>query len=266
MGDANEYKIKVIDKMFKIIDVVEQEKKPLGVNEIARKASLNAATTFRILRTLMDGGWIYQDQEEKYSPGYKLSTVFDMASFYFILKDVAYCVMRRLTDQEGEVLNLIIRQNETGVLLQQTRTMRFAEYLIQINSTLPLYATACGKVLLSELPEDLVRMLAGVITFEPYTKSTITTPDELLRVLAQTRERGYATDRGESIQGTSCIAVPVRSPSNEIIASLSFSGLLGELTDERELHYFSLLQAAAREISDRMFTLYTDKIPLMGKC
>ena len=58
MSASNDYKVKVIDKMFKIIDILEKEKQPLGVNEISRKAELNVTTTFRILKTLIEGGWL----------------------------------------------------------------------------------------------------------------------------------------------------------------------------------------------------------------
>ena len=255
MSASNDYKVKVIDKMFKIIDILEKEKQPLGVNEISRKAALNVTTTFRILKTLIEGGWLYQDSEGKCSPGYRLASFYTMGTNHSVLKDVAYCVMRRLTDQEGKVLNLCVRQNETGILLQQTKIPRFVDYVIQAGSSLPLYATACGKILLSELPEELLNSLIGIMEFQPYTERTITDPETLLADLAIVRKRGYAMDMGESLRNTCCIAVPVRGPSKEIIAGLSFSGLIDTITHEEELFYYRLLQQASKEISEQMFRL-----------
>lgn len=258
MSSTNEYQIKVIDKMFKILDVIEHEDEPLGVNDIARRASLNRATTFRILRTLMEYGWAYQDSEGKYSSGYKLSSAFNMGKFYFILKDISYSVMWRLTNQEGEVLNLSIRQNEMGILVQQTRTSKFMDYVMKINSRSPLYATAGGKILLSELPDPILHSLIGVMEFKPFTERTLTTPEGLLENLKAVRECGYATDKGESLHSTNCIGVPVRGPKGEIIAALSFSGLINELTRDRELHYFNLLSQASKEITYIMFQFHQD--------
>ena len=149
---------------------------PLGVNEIARKAILNGATTFRILKSLMEFGWVYQDKEEKYAAGYKLCSAYTMGKFYFILKDVSYAIMRRLTDREGEVLNLSIRENDMGVLLQQSRTSKIVDYVMKIDSRSPLYATAGGKILLSELPEALLQNIISLMDFTSYTERTITTP------------------------------------------------------------------------------------------
>ena len=150
MKESDSSRIIVIEKMVKVVDALRMEKSPMGVNELSRKVSLNGATTFRILRTLMDYGWIYQNSEGKYTIGYKLSIGFDIEKFYFVLKDVSYCVMRRLTDQENEAVNLVVRQNEKGVVLQQSRTTKMLDYVTTIDSVIPLYASSCGKVLLSE--------------------------------------------------------------------------------------------------------------------
>lgn len=263
MAETTEYRIKVIEKMFKILHTIEKENQPLGVNEIARKSELNAITTFRILKSLMTDGWVYQNRDEKYSPGYRLCSSYTMGKFFFILKDVSYCVMRSLTDQEDEVLNLSIRQNDLGVLLQQTKTSKFVDYVINVDSTFPLYATAGGKILLSEMPFELAHQLIGIMKFNKYTARTITDPDVLLCELETIRKQGYALDAGESLTNTWCIAVPVRGPANEIIAALSFSGLVGEITSEKKNHYVQLLQVAAKYISDQMFRLYKESLPIV---
>ncbi len=261
MATTGDYRIKVIDKMFRIIDTLEKAEQPLGVNEIARQTELNTVTAFRILKTMSEAGWAYQNQEEKYAAGYRLCSFYRMDKFYLLLKDIAYCVMRRLTDQEGEVLNLCVRQNETGVLLQQTRTSRFADYVVQVGSALPLYATACGKILISEMAPELLQKLTGIIKFHSYTDKTIIDLGVLTDNLQEIRRLGYATDIGESLQNTCCVAVPVRGPSDEIIAALSFSGLTCSLSEEKRTHYSGRLHHAAQEITRQMFQMYQGELP-----
>lgn len=264
MGESNEYRIKVIDKMFKIIDILEKENEPLGVNEISRKAQINVTTTFRILKALIENGWAYQDKEGRCSPGYRLCSFYTMGKFYYILKDVSFGIMQQLTKQEGKVLNLCVRQNETGVLLQQTRIPRFVDYVMQVDSILPLYATACGKVLLSEMPEEVLCPLIECMDFHPYTELTITEPEKLKDDLKRVKERGYAMDVGESLRNTCCIAVPVRGMSGEIIAGLSFSGLQDNLPYDGEIYHYHLLEKASEEITDQMFHVYKGNIPPNG--
>lgn len=52
----------------------------------------------------------------------------------------------------------------------------------------------------------------------------------------------------ESQEEGFCIAVPVRSHEGEIIAALSFSGILGGLSEEETARYFQLLKEASAEL------------------
>lgn len=261
MKSSDSSKILVIEKAVKIVEALRAERAPLGVNELSRKLSLNGATTYRILRTLMEYGWIYQNSEGKYTIGYKLSLNFDSEQFYAVLKDVSYYIMRGLTDQENEAVNLVVRQNEYGIILQQTRSNKLMDYVQSIGNTIPLHATSCGKVLLSELPEYKLKNLYNLIEFRPYTAHTITDREQFEQALMAVRMRGYATDIGESLENASCISVPVRGPSNEIIAALSFTGILGNLTFEKELWYYKLLRQASDRITKEMFQIYDGCIP-----
>lgn len=251
--EKSEYTVKVIEKMFSILNAIEHEKEPLGINEIARKSSTNVASTFRILRTLMDYNWIYQCSDGRYTLGYKFSAAYNMDNFYNILKDASYPIMRRLSDSLGEVVNLGIRHNDQAILLQQARTKKFAEYVIKVDTVVPLYATSFGKILLSELSETVCENIIQSLKYVAYTEKTITSPDAFRKELQKVREQGYATDISESLMNTSCIGVPVRDVNGVIIAALSFSGLTEKLTPERERYYADILHAAAKEITQCMF-------------
>lgn len=260
----SDYTVKVIEKMFCILNVIENEKKPLGVNEIARKSETNVTSTFRILRTLMDYNWIYQCSDGRYTLGYKFSAAYTMSNFYFLLKDVSYPIMRRISDEEGEVVNLGIRQNDKAILLQQARTQKYAEYVIQVDTIVPLYSTAFGKILLSEVQEDVCDKIIHSLDYKPYTEKTIISPKLFKAELLKVRIQGYATDISESLMNTSCIGVSVRDSEGTIIAALSFSGLTEKLTVEREKHFAEILHSAASEITQcmsRVAPTWTAKTP-----
>lgn len=251
--EKSEYTVKVIEKMFCILDVMEKEKIPLGINEIARKSETNAASTFRILRTLMDYNWIYQCSDGRYALGYKFSASYSMDNLNFLLKDVSYPIMRHLSEENGEVVNLGIRQNDKAILLQQARTQKYAEYVIHVDTVVPLYSTSFGKVLLSELPDNVCNAIIESLDYKPYTEKTITSAEQFKKELLKVRSQGYATDISESLMNTSCIGVPVRNSENTIIAALSFSGLTEQLTVDREKYYARILHSAAEEITKSMF-------------
>jgi IclR family KDG regulon transcriptional repressor len=96
-----------------------------------------------------------------------------------------------------------------------------------VGSRIPAHCSALGKAILAQLPDDEVgRRVAGNLQ-RRMTQRSIGTMDELLADLAETRDRGYALEVGESILGRCCIAVPVplAEHSREVAGiSVSFAG------------------------------------------
>lgn len=248
----NDYNVKVIDKMCRIVETIKQEKQPLGVNEISRLSGVNVASTFRILYTLIQNDWIYQTENDKYVIGYKLLLPGYADNINTLLKEAAYPIMRKLSDEQNEVVNLVVRYNDKALLLQQTRSLKFAEYVIQMDKLAPLHATSFGKVLLSELPCETLNKIVHAIDYTRYTENTIDSPEKMLETVEVTRKKGYATDIGESLKNTNCIGVPVRDYKGDIIAALSMSGIVEELTVEKQLYYKSILDNASKEITKQI--------------
>lgn len=249
--------VKVLEKALTILDTVKQANEPLGVNELAKMCEINVTTAFRILKTLQNKGWVYQNNHEKYLAGHKLSFATEKSSFYCALKEVAYYVMSALSAREGQAMNLVVRENEKCFILQQSRTKKLVDYVPPIGTYLPIYASACGKILLSELPDFMLDNILEKTEMKPLTHKTIINKEQLMKTLRQIQETGYAIDEHETQEAGLCIAVPVRSNSSEIIAALSFSGFIGQAAPEKIDYYCSLLKKASEEITQGVFLFQT---------
>lgn len=255
-------KIKSVENTVKILDLILSANQPLGVNEISRQSSISLATSFRILKTLSSSGWVYQDKEDRYLIGPKISFVTEKNNFYIVLKEISYYIMSRLTEKTSQAMNLVVRDNNKCYIIQQTRTNKIVDYVPPIGTLLPVYASACGKVLLSELPEPLLDDILDSIDLLPLTKYTITERAQLLESLIKCRHNGYALDAKESMEHAYCIAVPIRFGNGEIIAALSCSGILSDtISNDIILFYVKLLSEGAAEISKQLYALNTKIIP-----
>ena len=254
-GKAME-KVKTLEKAIKVLDVIRDADGPLGVNEIARLSDLNLTTIFRTLQTLKGSGWVYQDKNDKYMVGPKIYYNTDRNNFYVALKEVAYYSMVRLSASTAQAMNLVVRENHRCFILQQSRTEKIVDYVPSIGTFLPIYASACGKVLLSELPEVLVNSILDLQDFRPLTPHTITSRSAIVQELSLCRVHGYALDRHETQEQGFCIAVPVRDHAGEICAALSFSGLLDQVTEKDIETYHALLTRGAQEITDNLFKVW----------
>jgi len=245
--------IKVVDRALTILDMLKDESEPSGVNEIAKQCGFPTSTTFRILKTLEQRGWVFQVSDKKYITGEKLSFVLEKNNLNLALKDVASFVMKRYSKKHNKAMNLLVREGARCYILQQSRSDSLMDYIPPLYSELPFYASSGGKVLLSELPNCLVNEIISSSKMLQLTPHTIKNAEQFRQELLKVAEQGYAIDYKESAENGSCIAVPVRDKDGNIIAAISFSGFVG-LTDETALlQYVSALKNASVEISQSLF-------------
>lgn len=253
MEKQNAETIKMLDRALNVLDTLRMSKSPIGVNDIAKMCSLSPSTAFRILKTLETNGWVYQCNDDRYIAGQKLSFMTEKNNLYLALKEVAAITMNKYTQKYDRAMNLIIRENTSCYVLQQSRTRNLVDYVPPINSVLPFYACAGGKILLSELPVVLANHVIESCKLVPLTAHTITDPDKFWHELRAVAKQGYALDHMESSENGSCISVAVRDHEGTIIAALSFSGFIGIQDTKDLLEYIPALREASEEISHNLF-------------
>lgn len=245
--------IKMVESAMAVLDLLRTSKKPLGVNAIAKISNLNPSTTFRILKSLEKTNWVYQLSDNQYIVGSKISFVTNRNNFYLALSDAARFLMQECTDKHGIAMNLIVMNDNKCVVLQQSLTNSIINYVPPRHSLLPYYACGGGKILLSSLPDALVEQLIRYDPPKALTPFTITDPEEYKRELEKVRKDGFAVDFQESSINGSCIAVPVYDCEGTVIASLSFSGLIGVPSPDKLIQYTPVLKKTSGKITESLY-------------
>lgn len=85
-----------------------------------------------------------------------------------------------------------------------------------------MYCTGLGKAMMAFLPEQEQKEYTSR-PLEPYTETTITDSQTLLKELETIRQRGYAIDDMEHEYGVVCIGVPVFGNDGRVVAAVSVS-------------------------------------------
>jgi len=121
-----------------------------------------------------------------------------------------------------------------------------------IGETLPLHATAVGKIQLAfateeeqkaRLPENLKRI----------TAKTVTERATLLQQLKSAVENGYAVDSGEYVEEVRAVAVPIKDYTGHVVGALAISGPAYRLTAERmQKELAPTVVKAGQELSGRL--------------
>ena len=74
------------------------------------------------------------------------------------------------------------------------------------------------------------------------TEFTICEPDVLEAELASVREIGFSTDRQENEIGAYCIGMPIFGPFDQVVASISVSGVINRMTPDLVAEIVALLR------------------------
>lgn len=258
MAEQNVETIKMVEKAMIVLDVLRTERGRIGLNEIAKRCGIIPSTTYRILKTLELNGWAFQCSDDRYIAGEKLSFVIEKSNLFLALKEIAAFTMNDCTAKHGRAMNLIVRDGKNCYVLQQSRTKNLVDYVPPLYTVMPFHACAGGKVLLAEQPILLVEKLLESSELFALTPNTITDPDVFWKELRTVAKQGYAFDNKESSENGSCVAVPVRDNLGNVIASLSFSGMMGIDDPQTMVPYVPILNAAASEISHNLYRCWSN--------
>jgi DNA-binding IclR family transcriptional regulator len=164
-------------------------------------------------------------------------------------------VCRALAAQVGETVNIAILSGRDALYLDQVAGPAALSPHNWAGQRIPLHATSDGKVLLAYLPAaQLGDCLIAPLT--RFTEHTITDVSEFPSVLAEVRQRGYATAVDELEAGLTAVAAPVRNAEGRVIASISASGPSFRIPSGRIAELAESVRQAAAEISRRLGCAY----------
>jgi DNA-binding IclR family transcriptional regulator len=222
----------------------------LGVVDLAGELGLPKGTVHGILRTLHEVGFVEQDPESgKYQLG---AALLHMGSSYLDgneLRTRALNWSDALAARSKESVR--IGTLHEGQVLVVHHVFRPDDSLqaLEVGALLPAHATAMGKILLADH-----RYVADALAQEglaPITAATITDAERLIAELAQVRERGWASDIGELMDGEASLAAPIDDRRGQTMGAMSISGPVARLLvrgrPREEL--VSYVREAARSVS-----------------
>ena len=144
------------------------------------------------------------------------------------LRELAQPAMRRLAEESGETVNVMVRSPGGAEAVAQVDGRHVLGASNWIGLEVPDHCSAAGKVFLAH----------GVSTLppgplEPRATRTITDRTLLAKELDAVREQGYATIADELEVGLAAVAAPIRDASGIVVAALSVAGPTARLTQPR---------------------------------
>ncbi len=118
-----------------------------------------------------------------------------------------------------------------------------------VGKRLPLYCTACGKVLLTGLSDEERKAYFKRISLQPYTNTSITDIPRLEKELALIKAEGAAYHKEEYRQGVWVAAAPIINGSEKVIAAAAVIVPVSYLGFDSIQKYTTAIKGCAGEIS-----------------
>lgn len=252
-GDADLYRIQVIDRAARILDCFSFDEPELSVSEISAATRLHKSTAHRILMALEHNGFIEQNPEtSKYHLGIKLFKLGHQAVARLNLRDVARPYLKALMEETGETVHLAVLDNDQVLYLDKVEGAHALRMPSRVGRHIPTYCTSLGKAMLSCLDEREVRRILLGQPLRRHTHNTARNLEVLLGELKKTRKRGYAVDNEEIELGLRCVGAPIRDYTGEMVGAISVAGPSARLVPDKIPLTGNFVMKVAASISQQL--------------
>jgi IclR family transcriptional regulator, KDG regulon repressor len=245
--------VKSLDKAFQILECISRKNGQITLHELYQQTSIPKGTLLRIIETLINWDYLKQDiQTGSYELGIRFLVFGGIVQQNISLRNLAYPVMRELSRELGETVNLNIVEKGERVCIEVIEPEADIRHFVSIGHRSKLYRGSTGKVLLAHLSEKEMEK-SILVAVEDGVVDTHALREELKKI----KERGYAITEGERIKETFAVSAPVFNHKNVMVAGLTVSGPIHRLTHERKPDIIAGVIVAARKISNGLGSAIT---------
>jgi len=246
--EQSEKQTSAVSRTITVLEILSRHKS-INLEQLARETDLPKATLLRFLGTLAQLGYVYRDPYDQYSLTLKMFSVGSHSLENLDLVRMARPIAEELAEKLGETVHMGILEDLSAIYILKVESKYTIRMHSRVGKSIPLYCTAIGKMLLSDLDAKDRSAIISRIKLVPFTPHTIKNAAALEKELDAIKGLNYSMDREEHEEGITCIAAPVRDHTGSAIAALSASWPLFRYEAEREAEYVRAVQDAADKIS-----------------
>lgn len=201
------------------------------VTELAAELDLAASTVHAHLATLERHEYVAREGDE-YHLGLAFLSLGNYVGYRKPAYETAESYAERLAEETECRAVFMVEEHGRGVYLFTFSGRHAVWRYSTVGKKVPLHVTAAGKAILSELPRERVEAIVDRHGLAAETDNSITDPDRLADELAEIRDRGYAVNDQEQLDGVRAVGVPVTDAHDRVIGSFSVASPANRLDDD----------------------------------
>ena len=190
------------------------------LGDLADETELARSTVHTHLQTLAQYGYVVRNNNN-YHVGLKLHHLGDYARKQHEVYDIAKRTVTELADETELEVDFTVEENGRTVSLYDVTNYSDTPSFLVDGRLFHMHNTASGKSILAEYPRSRVEEILDQWGLPAETDNTTTTREELFEDLERIRERGYAINDEEAVEGLWAVSKVVKDPLGRVCGSLN---------------------------------------------
>ena len=214
-----------IQKCLQILSIFSLDKAQFSIKEICEQLNFNLSTTYRILQTLEEYGYVSRLKNKEYVVGTQalyLSAIYTQSNHLEQIRPI----VDRIRDMSGETASFFVEEEDKRICLYRAHSRDEIRHNIEQGSRLELNQGASGRIILA------------------YGKRK----NDKQGFYKDIRDKGYYLSINEHNAALFALAVPVISNSDKFVGAIVVSGPISRFDDEKKETHLNLLKDQLKNI------------------
>lgn len=238
--------VKQADNVLSILEFYAEHRAPATVAELAQHFGWARSSTFNIVGTLTDRGYLYEPRMRgAYFPTPRWLTMARQIADADPVPQSLIRVIDRLVEETGETVWIAGASGLHVVVLEVRDSPQLLRYAAQAGTRLPIHVTGSGQGLMALMPPAQRDALLGRIRYQAYNRNSPTSADDVRAQMDASLTRGwfmsasaYSSDLGgvslPVVIGAQAFAVTVAGPEARVLPRMDRIGAMirAAITDE----------------------------------
>lgn len=213
-------KYNAIEKCLQILSIFSLDKTQFSINQICEKLDFNISTTYRILSTLEEYGYVSRLKNKDYVVGTQalyLSAIYTQSNHLEQIRPI----IDAIRDISGETASFFVEEDSMRICLYRAHSRDEIRHNIEQGSRLELNRGASGRIILA------------------YGKRK----NDKTGFYKEIRDVAYYLSIHEHNSSLFALAVPVISSSSKFVGAIVVSGPISRFNDKQKIFLLKLLRS-----------------------
>ena len=202
--------VKQAANVLELLEFFAAHQRPASLAEIAKHFDWPRSSTFNLLGTLAQRGYLYEPRPKAgYYPTPAWASLINRIEQAQPMPKDMLALLQQLVSDTGETAVLAAVSGSDALFVETVESPHSVRYAAPVGKRVPLHTTATGRTLLSQMRSDERAGVLRKASFDQYTDTTLMSAEAVEAEIALSIKRGWFQGNAEFTQDLGGVAMPL---------------------------------------------------------